>query len=365
MPDLLEEVVLTDTRRSFTRGTLVNPGIEIDQFLLNQLDMQTGRLTEVPLGEIPVPGTPDVDVDEAMRDAFARATPNQRSALLAQANAIQDFVDETLAREFRLTGQLSPIAIERYGDYARNAFERFQQFERAAAAAAERAAAAVLPEVLVSAAGSRAVQVLTGTPLGLAGLIVEGLYDASQYFSDLALRNALDRLAPPPAATTQPAEPEPERPPGVIPDSFDPTEVVVSAPRPQPGTLAPPVVGLPVPIVSIPSPLGLTGPTANPEPLPTDVDLATPLQMPGPAATPLPTEFTLADPLRFTDPILTGSIPGGVGSPPRSSDPCNCRPQQPKKRKKKKDPREVCYAGTYIERSKSLSKSPKRKVPCR
>ena len=55
---------------------------------------------------------------------------------------------------------------------------------------------------------------------------------------------------------------------------------------------------------------------------------------------------------------LTGTQIPGVG--------CACPPaKKDQKSKRKKRAREVCYAGTYIERAKGLSKRKKRKVPCR
>jgi hypothetical protein len=44
---------------------------------------------------------------------------------------------------------------------------------------------------------------------------------------------------------------------------------------------------------------------------------------------------------------------------------CNCVTTKEKPKKpKKKEPRRVCYRGTYTEKSRSLSKSPKEEVPC-
>lgn len=45
----------------------------------------------------------------------------------------------------------------------------------------------------------------------------------------------------------------------------------------------------------------------------------------------------------------------------RECPPC----ERTKQRRKKREPRAVCYSGTYRERSRGLSKSRKRKIPCR
>lgn len=52
-----------------------------------------------------------------------------------------------------------------------------------------------------------------------------------------------------------------------------------------------------------------------------------------------------------------GGTPGKVGS-----KTCECKP---KRKKKPKVPRDVCYTGTYTERADGLTKLKRRKVPCR
>jgi hypothetical protein len=52
-----------------------------------------------------------------------------------------------------------------------------------------------------------------------------------------------------------------------------------------------------------------------------------------------------------------GGTPGKVGT-----KTCECKP---KRKKKPKVPREICYTGTYTERADGLSKVKRRKVPCR
>jgi hypothetical protein len=52
-----------------------------------------------------------------------------------------------------------------------------------------------------------------------------------------------------------------------------------------------------------------------------------------------------------------GGTPGKVGT-----KTCECKP---KRKKKPKVPREICYTGTYTERADGLTKLKRRKVPCR
>jgi hypothetical protein len=52
-----------------------------------------------------------------------------------------------------------------------------------------------------------------------------------------------------------------------------------------------------------------------------------------------------------------GGTPGKVGT-----KTCECKP---KRKKKPKVPRDVCYTGTYTERADGLTKLKRRKVPCR
>ncbi len=349
------------------------PGQELDRVLLSR---QADLLEEVAVEAAR-------STDDLVADAFARATPNQRAGLLSQANAIQDFVDQTLSREFRLTGQLSPIAVERYGEYARNSFARFQEFERAATLAAETAARTVLPEVLVTGAG-RALGVLGSGALGGASLIVEGAYELGSFLSDLSLRGAIARLTPPPIGPAPPdtaPESQPDRPTAPLPDYLLP-DVAVEVPR-LPPFQAP--ISLPSfvnPLLN-PLPFGFTGAAPATPAIPNPLSVPSPLVSPTPAPTssPLPDLYTLAPPLSFPTPRpaappnqmpnpLDGAFPGGTNIPrlPDASDPCNCGPggggKSQRKKKRKKKPREVCYAGTYVEKSRSLSKSPKRKVPC-
>jgi hypothetical protein len=70
---------------------------------------------------------------------------------------------------------------------------------------------------------------------------------------------------------------------------------------------------------------------------------------------PIPLPNFQAQPLPFDTPVDT-----------RTADPCNCAPceKEKKKPKKKKQPRMICYSGTYKESRYSTSKSPKKRVPC-
>lgn len=52
-----------------------------------------------------------------------------------------------------------------------------------------------------------------------------------------------------------------------------------------------------------------------------------------------------------------GQVPGRVGT-----KTCECKP---KRRRKPKQPRTVCYSGTFTEKANGLRKLKKRKVPCR
>lgn len=139
----------------------------------------------------------------------------------------------------------------------------------------------------------------------------------------------------------------------------DPLRVPLPLAPPTPKTrpVAPPA-GLP-----FDDPVEVPLPTARPTPQPTpapstrapprvDTPFGSPFSFPvfgvGPARSPKPS-------LR-PDPLL--------GGPPTGADPCNCQKDKPKKKKSRK-PRDVCYRGTYTERSKSLIKSRKEEIPCR
>lgn len=154
--------------------------------------------------------------------------------------------------------------------------------------------------------------------------------------------------------------------------------------------------------VPFPEPFRLPAPQrrADPLPAPNPWEFASPLPalLPAPQPSPVPTPtgapawdpFTLAPPRPELTPRLPTPRPrpgnpprpvdyfGPTGDPsrfaqpmplpqpraqPQPKDPCQCTETKPKKRKPKA-PREVCYRGTYIERSKSLSKTRKEIIPC-
>lgn len=46
---------------------------------------------------------------------------------------------------------------------------------------------------------------------------------------------------------------------------------------------------------------------------------------------------------------------------PTDADSCSCAKKKPKK---KREPRAVCYRGTYTETSKSLRKVRREQIPC-
>lgn len=114
-----------------------------------------------------------------------------------------------------------------------------------------------------------------------------------------------------------------------VPDPFgDPTPEVRPAPRPVPETPARPGDRFGTPFLP-----GIPAPRARPgDPL-TDLD-------------PFPLEAFAPDP----------TLP--------DVDSCDCESGGKKKKKKKKKPREVCYRGTYIEKSRSLTKHRKEEIPC-
>ena len=158
----------------------------------------------------------------------------------------------------------------------------------------------------------------------------------------------------------------------------------VSAPLPRP-TPQPPRMPQPAtPPSSFPAPRPTSSPTSSPtfNPL-----LLTPLAfLPRPSNNPR----RLADPLTPTQPNpLTPPAPRpsapprvpprivppkgltpfqtpGLGSQPQRNNrcrPCNCR-QPKKKERKKREPRAVCYRGTFYETAKSTRKFRKEKIPC-
>lgn len=221
-----------------------------------------------------------------------------------------------------------------------------------------RTAATVAPtatEIVVSALRTPVARVAASGPFAIATGIVQGGYAALDYLSDLALRNQLRRFnerAPPPV--TAPVAPPPPRPaprppsrPAPLPVTLPLDTVTVSAPRSRPRA---PITG-PAPLLTFggsPSPLGFSSPGLGGSLLPgTPPSLLTPIQ-PGPLGSPL----TSPRPLPF---------PGAVQSPSPRRD-CDC--SQPKKKRKKRKPRDICYRGTYVEKRNGLSKRRRERIPC-
>lgn len=358
----------------------------------------TGELVETTPGQVADEALDSVEV-RAQR-ALAAATPQQRGFLLGQVQQMVDFVAPQVERLLRLTGTIPEVLIDRYGaDIVEMATEQVRAAEAAAAAAA-RAAAEVLPEVVVRGA-STAGRVAGSGAFGIASLIPEAIYRIGQPLSDAALDNAIRRLTPPPAPPP-PREPEDEDDPAPVlpvPDSII-DGVTVSAPRaPRAPPVADPVLiqprfpSLPDVSFSLPEPDAFPPPTfaspladlptSNPRPAAPPLDVSFPTSWPAadplgflspsPTTTPTPTPSprepvtpSLATPNDLVPEVPGFSIPGAAPRIPTDASRrrCDC-PRPQKKKRKKKSAREVCYAGTYIERATSLSKQPKRKVPCR
>lgn len=127
-----------------------------------------------------------------------------------------------------------------------------------------------------------------------------------------------------------------------------------------------------------PLPAAQNRPSPAPRPAPEPVNapnlFPSPLASPSPAPAPMPTPRPTPGGPRPgipASPSLPPSIVGNVVPLPAAQpvpqpalDKCNCDSKQKKKPKKKQNGRTVCYGGTYVEKSKSLSKSPKRRVDC-
>lgn len=164
--------------------------------------------------------------------------------------------------------------------------------------------------------------------------------------------------------------------------------IVISAPsfaRPQPepfgspDLLAQPDLLSPFPIASpvLPRPNPAPAPKPRPKPKPAPVPLTDPLQEPlnEPLLDPFPRALPKPNPSRPGKPRprpglpKTPAIPGTLTlpepnpTPMEELDKCNCEKKKPKKKQKKS--RQICYRGTYVEKSKSLTKFRKEQVPCR
>jgi hypothetical protein len=155
--------------------------------------------------------------------------------------------------------------------------------------------------------------------------------------------------------------------------------VVVSAPRATTPVLADPLVGL-SPVVlgigALPELGALTVPAGNRAPKvgPSPREQSPVLTRPA-----IPTEpFTPTRPVRPTQPIQSVRPSHGTGlrtspqpKPSPSPDPLNpgstkqCQESKPKKKQQKKQPRGVCYRGTYVELRSGLIKHRKERIACR
>jgi hypothetical protein len=98
------------------------------------------------------------------------------------------------------------------------------------------------------------------------------------------------------------------------------------------------------------------GSQANPLTWPRPITLPGTITLPGIGPSPSPLANLAANPLTSFNAVV-------AQSPAQELDR-QCRERAKRKRKKKREPRKVCYRGTYIESSKSTRKTRKEKVPC-
>lgn len=163
--------------------------------------------------------------------------------------------------------------------------------------------------------------------------------------------------------------PSPSRVPSPVPGPRPlPSPVVIPTPQRTPTPRANPTAN-PVPFVT-PVPVPRTAPTRAPAAAPRDYLLLRPagiyqqlgLRAPSRASTgmqrnptPTPSARAMPQPLPFPDKDNTRTPPG--------TDACECEKEK-KKPKKRKEPRVICYSGTFRERSKSLTKIKRKVIPC-
>lgn len=148
----------------------------------------------------------------------------------------------------------------------------------------------------------------------------------------------------------------------------DPVLTFLGDPQPSPRTggvpEAPPIpVGRPQPR-PVPSPIAAPGLALDPLPFAPPAALPQPAPSPRPApsrpprVSPPPSTFTtIPQPGPGT---LTLPLP--QPTPVEATNKCDC---PPKKKRKQKQDRTVCWRGTFVEKSKSLTKIRKERVPCR
>jgi hypothetical protein len=148
-----------------------------------------------------------------------------------------------------------------------------------------------------------------------------------------------------------------------------PTVTAFRAPRPQPS---------PLPRV-FEQPFGLPSPSPFASPFPDLLTQPMPRAQPQPRTEPQPRVQPLTYPL--SNPLLTPFQAPGVRSRPFVDpfaapqtqtkplrQPNNCPPcprtDERKKKPKKRKPRDVCYQGTYYERSNGITKYRRKRIPC-
>lgn len=160
-------------------------------------------------------------------------------------------------------------------------------------------------------------------------------------------------------------QPEPLSDPRILTDPFGFPEIPFPQPFAQPDTrtVPRPDRATPYPFPDSQPRIGwpdIRNPTNRP-----DV-LRPPTRIPTPVAPPL--LITTLDPVLtpFEMPKFAPAVPFGAPVDVKTADPCNCEPCEKKKKdpKKKKQPRVICYSGTYKESRYSTSKTPRKKVPC-
>jgi hypothetical protein len=252
---------------------------------------------------------------------------------------------------------------------------------------------------------------------GRFGRIIEGIVTVG---GGILGSEAILRQIPPPAPKQPPPPPVNAAPPGAsVPEiGYRPPFVAPPAPKQPPPPPVAQIPAAPLPAPAPPAPIdtdrlgpldvytpyasipAAPAPTGTVTPAPRTVLGLSPAQLAGLA---VPTLLALLagsssggrrrrDPLTQPQPLAPGGptlglpfVPGLPGSgltpggyPIPSPWPgggglsfgpggsrtgeCEC---PPKRKRKPKQAREVCYSGTFIERASGLSKTRKRKVPCR
>jgi len=139
----------------------------------------------------------------------------------------------------------------------------------------------------------------------------------------------------------------------------------------RPGAPAPDVFGSPLPDV-FGDPLGdpFVTPTSPPRSIP---DTSNPVRnRPGDTSTPTGDPFGLGFPLPNANPRdyfapadqpSPQQFPQDPGRPPTKDRDCSCAEKKPKK-PKKRQPRTVCYRGTYRQNARGISYKKLEEIPC-